>query len=258
MKYFPTKLCFFFGTVGLIALRLLLLLVATDATTGFFYRNVEWCGWALTGYCLLFGLALAWYAFTDGFRYFSKPGLPSYIAALVTAVLLCVSVAFDFPLTGMKILGAALKLLAVFGFTLWGLAPFFKREISAAATLCFVPVWLYELFRTFVENNDVSAVPERIFDIVMLSLLLIAMLQTAKNAVGVMSKARKRFLLWVDYMAAAFCFAGVLPRYLMIVIGAGDQLHGLALSDPIYLAVGAYLMLYAMGSFQKRRPSAKP
>lgn len=251
MKVFSTKLCFFVGSIGLLILRFFLLMYATDPVTGFVLPQYEMINGILTGYCFLFAGLLAWFSFTDGFRYFKKPGLPSYIAAIALAVTLCVSVAMSWPLRGLGYIGGVLKLLAAFGFAVWGIAPFIKRETSRAATLGFVPIWLYELMRVFLENNDVSAVPERIFDILTVSLILLGALQSGKHAVGVMSKTRKRFLLWIDLMAASFGLVTVLPRYVITLIGAGSQLHGSSLSDPVYPVAAVFLMLYALGSFRR-------
>lgn len=253
MKHKTVYVGFGFSLATLVVLRVCQLLFTIESDTGFYKPSYSNFSILCIVAILLFVAAMAYFAFTDiNPQSRGKEGkLCAVFSALTGGAILAKAAVLIFGnLTALAIAVAASAVIATFAYVSHAQAIFTDKPLKTAMLLLTVPFWLLELIYVFVENNDISAVPERAYDILTVCLCVMFSLSYMKFKAEMLTPMRTKLMVVLGLVTSAFCFISTLPRYIVILIGGGEQLHASAISDVLFPMYGALIITFLFSTFK--------
>lgn len=258
MKNKSALICFFFSTAALTVLRICQLIYAIDGKTGF-YKN-EYSGFSLlcTAAMVISAAAVTLFSFfdtasTESGQVSRETDTAGRSASVLLTELFSLLVGASLAIhavglleEGTELIGTvrlAFLLAAAVGYGAFGLLEMLGRARPALLTLFFTPVWIFELISGFVKYNDVSAVPERTYDILTLCLCTVFSLMYAKRINGFDSSRPRAIYTAVGLCTAEACLISTLPRFAVMLLGKTELLHESAVSGYVLLIFGFFSLL---------------
>lgn len=123
-------------------------------------------------------------------------------------------------------------------------------SITPPALLSVVPVlyWFIRLIIVFTAFSSLATIPDNVFELCALCLMLIASLWYAKAVCLGIEGKQKAFIEPVMLTAAYVCFVTAIPRTVVMLSGSESLLHktGLPVMTPI--AAGIYFLVFALSN----------
>lgn len=256
MKHKTVYVGFGFSLLSLIIMRVCQLLFTIESNTGFYKSSYSNFSVLCLVVIALFVTAMMYFSFTDiNPDNKGKEGkICATFSALTGGALLAKAVFLVMKQLGnFEIVVAATAVMATIAYVGYAQSVFTDTPQKPLFHILTVPFWLVELIYVFVENNDISAVPERIYDIVTVGLCVVFSLYHLKFKADMLNPFGKKLMVALGLVTAAFCFVSTLPRYIVILLGGGEQLHASAISDALFPMYGAMIISFVFGVFKTEK-----
>ncbi len=245
MKHKRIAVSYIFSSVAILLMRICQLLFAIESETGFYKPEYSYFGYISVSVLLVFSAVMIYLSFSEKERIDSKTNskLSATFSALTAGGILAkaVTLLITKPSNFAFAVSAAAVIAAV-GYFVYSQDVFTSGKINVGMLLLTIPFWILELVYIFVENNDISAVPERSYDIITVVLCLIFALSFIKLKAEMVDPFRSKLTFAVGLIASAFCFISTVPRYMVILLGNKILLHNSAISDALFPIYGIFIL----------------
>ena len=256
MKHKTLYVGYAFSLIALLVMRICQLLFVIEPATGFYkpqYENF----WIISATAIVVSaLALAFFSYTDiDFTARKKEGIPVAIFSLVLGVSFVIK-AFSSVLEVSGILAfvvAALSLILAVIYICSACMLFVGKKIKINYFIVSVVFWLVELISVYLQNDDISAVPQRTYWILSATLCLITSLDILKDKAEMLTKISSKTMVAFSLFTSLFCIISTLPNIILMVLGKGNLLYGTSLSDVFYLFYGIYISVYIFSTFKQKK-----
>ena len=244
--------------LAFIVLRICQLGFTIESNTGFYKPQYENFWYISAAVIILSVAAITFFSFTDvDFNSRKKEGGLTATFCIITGVGFLIKAISSFS----ENFGAVPALLTLFA-VVSAMACFInaycifggKSGKTGWYTLM-VPFWIIELVFVFVQNNDVSSVPHRFYEIVTAALGLVFAVCLAKDRAGMFSGISSKIMVALSLTASLFCLAFSLPNMVLFLAGKGSLLHDASFSDALYLSYGLFITVYIFSTFKLKKAS---
>ena len=256
MKHKTVFVGFGFSLVALIVMRVCQLLFTIESATGFYKPSYSGFGILAATLIIVFSLVVTYFTFTDiDPKVINKEGkLVAVFSALTAGALLAKSVVLVVKdQSAFSVAVAASAVMATVAYVGYAQGIFTNKPLKASMQILAIPFWTLELVYIFIENNDISAVPERAYDIITACLCVLFALQHLKFKAEMLTPFKIKIMAVVGFITAIFCFISTVPRYLVVLIGGAEQLHASAVSDALFPFYGLMIITFIYSTFKKTK-----
>lgn len=251
-----TLLFAFIATAVAVALRSAMLFFTIDAKSGFIKAEYLFFGGAILAVIILCALLIFVFSYiSKGSCEWKEVKTPLF--RLVSAFLALVII-YDTFFAGSRVVGWQRTVEIIFALvtavTLVMVALGDSISITPPAVLSIVPVlyWFMRLVIVFSAFSSLATIPDNVFELSALCLMLISALWYAKAiCLGVEGK-QKAFMEPVFLTTAFVCFTTAIPRLAIMLSGNESLLHKTWLPVMTPIAAGIYFLVFALSNTLKK------
>lgn len=259
MKHKTLYFGFGFSLLALLVLRVCQLAFAVEAHTGFYkpeYENF----WIISAIAIVVGIAIiTCFSFVDvdaeSRKKESKWMAIFYLLAAVGFGFKAFFTTFD-STTAIIDATAIAAMLSLASMAIYLIFAYFTYINKTPKTYFLVVpsiFWIFELISIFIRNNDVSSVPERVYETLSSVLCILFSLYLVKEKGGMLTKITTKIMVALSLVTSVFCLILSLPNILLIISGNGNLLHNPQISSVLYLAFGIYIPAYIFSTFNLKK-----
>lgn len=234
----------------LFGLRTAELMVATEPTTGFLKLSFSF--WGIVMAVALIGFFVLVIGYAARCLKKESPAEPGKISCVLSILLAGDFLFMTMSMNTEGLFTLPLKISLGVGaaaYLAYGLAGALERRLPRWVPLFFVPMWLFLLLTVFLDNNDIAAVPERIYSCLMLASCLLSSLYIARRTAGVLNNGSEKTLFGSCLISTGLCLICTFPRYVVALIGEKERLHPFAASEPLYAVWGLFALSFILECF---------
>ncbi len=251
------------GVVCSLVLRVLQLLILTDADTGFGKVGAPYSGLNIAVYLMTALMAAGIFVMTS---FFSKrqpvaapdttisPGLSvfSFIMAVymlcLTAVHMLIGEGISNPYATLRLI---LLLLSAIFFIFYGLSGFGTIKCPKALTVAPLILAGYDLVAAFISYTGMANISDNVYECIFLCLGLLFFLLHGKIISSVDIRRSARLLFPVTYLAVFFGFLQSIPPILVAVLGGANMLHSSIFTSVTTIFPTVYILLFTSSMYKK-------
>lgn len=236
MTYNKTMSICFGGTALAVVLRFLQLFLFTDGKTGFSLQNTVASVGSTVVAALFFTICIVVLLFTtlsNKLQPISAPTVSKHFSLVITGFLMAgyflvasavtaVNIADSSMVIYLKLL---LQLLCTVFFVFYAVSGLSDLRVPPALALAPVFYSGYELIYSYMECRGVANIPDNLYKLGFLSLILLFFLFEGKLMANTECRKSARLMLPIAGLSFLFGMTCVLPSFIMCLIGKRSALH---------------------------------
>ncbi|MBR5451960.1 MAG: hypothetical protein IKV36_03070 [Clostridia bacterium] len=256
MKHKTLYIGYGFSALSLIVFRVCQVAFTIESNTGFYkpqYENL----WLVSAAVIIISVAaITLFSFSDiDFNCREKEGRGVAALTVVVGIAFLIKAFATFSQNAglMALLLTLLAILSAGVCFVNAYSVFCGKSVSVGSYALIVPFWIIELVFTFIQNNDVSSVPHRFYEIITVALCLVFSLNIAKDKAGMLTQISSKIMVSLSLAASLFCLALSVPDVVLFLAGKGNLLHDASVLDLLYLAYGVYIPTYIFTTFKLKK-----
>lgn len=256
MKYKTLYFGFGFSLLALLVSRFCQLAFAIETATGFYKLQYENFGVVSAALIIICILAITFFSFTDISceRKTDNSKLVGVFSCLA-GVGFVIKAVFGYQPTiaNFSLVISVLAVVSAVVLFLYAYWVFVGKTQEFKFFVLIAPFWILELVFAFLQNNDVSAVPERFYEIITAALCLVFSLYQAKDKAKMLTPISSKIMVATSLITSIFCIILSLPKIVLMASGSGNVLHDFAMTDVMYLCYGVFIAVYIFASFRPQK-----
>ncbi len=259
MNIKQSYLYFFIATASAIALRTLMLFFTIDTASGFIkteYSVIATVMMAVIAVAVI--LVFVFALLTKSTAEHTMPKSAVFkIASPILAVVILYDTFFstmDYSLTAwQRSAEFILAVVAAASLIAFAITEFFDIQIPPLFTAAPILFWFIRLIIIFTSFSTLSNIPDNIFELAALCMILVASLQFSKLVCTELSPMKQTVVFATALSTASICFITSIPRAIVTLSENAHVLHRNDLPIMTTLVAGIYFLLFALSCYPASR-----
>ncbi len=255
MNIKQSYLYFFIATGAAISVRTLMLFFTIDTASGFI--KTEYSVITTLMLALIAIAIILVFVFSLLTKASAISAIPQNIAYKVVSVLLAAVILYDTFSSTMDYSLISWQRSAEFIFAVIAAASlialaimdFFNLETPLLLTATPILFWFIRLIIIFTSFSTLSNIPDNMFELAALCLILISSLQVSKLACTELPSAKQNVVFATALATASICFVTSIPRAIVTLSENSSVLHRNDLPIMTTLVAGIYFLIFALSCY---------
>lgn len=259
MSIKQSYLYFFIVTVTAIALRTLMLFFTIDTTSGFIkgeYTLVATLMLAVITVAIILVFVFAMLTKKTAERTMPNNVVFKIVCPILAAVILYDTFfsTMDYSLTAWhRSAEFILAVVAAASLIAFSIIEFFNFKIPPLLTAAPILFWFMRLIIIFTSFSTLSNIPDNMFELAALCMILVASLQFSKLACTELSPLKQTCVFATALSTASICFVTSIPRAIVTLSENSVVLHRNDLPIMTTLVAGIYFLIFALSCYPAAR-----